>query len=65
MCFSYSLFIDETRLTDKIKTHLKLENANGILKIFPYEGLQEELRKLGQMEKRIWVSCSRLFMRFL
>ena len=52
---SSSLFIDETRLTDKIKDHLKLTDENGILKIFPYTGLQEELRKLGQLEKKIWV----------
>jgi len=51
-----SLFIDESRLTNKIKDHLKLTNENGMLKIFPYNGLQEELRKLGQLEKKIWIS---------
>ena len=53
--FSYSLFIDKERITTKIEDHLKLNDPEGILKVFPYEGLQEALRELGKSEKKIWV----------
>ena len=34
---------------------MKLNDPEGILKVFPYEGLQEALRELGKSEKKIWV----------
>jgi len=52
-----SLFIDKERITTKIEDHLKLNNPEGTLKVFPYEGLQEALRDLGKSEKKIWISA--------
>ena len=54
--FFYSLFIDKRRVTTKIEEHLKLADPEGILKVFPYEDIQECLRELGNSEKKIWVS---------
>ena len=54
-----SLFINETRLQNKkIRDHLHLDDKDDEmkLKVFPYEGLNEELRALGKMGKKIWIS---------
>ena len=55
----YSLFIDKSRINSKIEEHLELLSEDRLLKVYAYEDIQEELRKLGQMEKKIWVSCGR------
>ena len=52
----YSLFIDKSRINSKIEEHLELSSEDCLLKVYAYEDIQEELRRLGQMEKKIWVS---------
>jgi len=51
-----SLFIDESRVTNTIRHHLKLDEEKCILTVHPYNNIQEHLRKLGEMEKKIWIS---------
>ena len=51
----FSLFIDESRVVKRVREHLCLDDVTPSIKIFPYNGIQEELRTLGQMEKKIWV----------
>ena len=52
----YSLFIDKSRINSKIEEHLELSSEDCLLKVYAYEDIQEELRRLGQMEKKIWVN---------
>lgn len=54
--YLFSLFIDESRVTKTIRHHLKLDEEKCILTVHPYNNIQEHLRKLGEMEKKIWVS---------
>ena len=57
----YSLFIDKSRISSKIEEHLDLSSEDCLLKVYAYEDIQEELRRLGQMEKKIWVNHRRCF----
>ena len=57
----YSLFIDKSRISSKIEEHLELSSEDCLLKVYAYEDIQEELRRLGQMEKKIWVNHRRCF----
>ena len=57
----YSLFIDKSRINSKIEEHLELSSEDCLLKVYAYEDIQEELRRLGQMEKKIWVNHRRCF----
>ena len=57
----YSLFIDKSRINSKIEEHLELSSEDCLLKVYAYEDIQEELRRLGQMEKKIWVKHRRCF----
>lgn len=53
-----SLFVNETRLTSKsVREHLHLDDPKDVrLQVFPYSGIHEELRALGKLEKKIWIS---------
>lgn len=52
-----SLFIDETRVqSKKIREHLHLNDEKKILEILPYNSIHEELKKLGTLKKKIWIS---------
>jgi len=53
---SVSLFTNKTRITSKIREHLDVDSENATLKLFGYEDIQEELRCLGNLGKKIWVS---------
>ena len=57
----YSLFIDKSRINSKLEEHLELSSEDCLLKVYAYEDIQEELRRLGQMEKKIWVNHRRCF----
>ena len=59
--YVYSLFIDKSRINSKIEEHLELSSEDCLLKVYAYEDIQEELRRLGQMEKKIWVNHRRCF----
>lgn len=55
-----SLFIDEARLSSQVIHHLQLSNQTVDLKVLSYTALQEEVRVLGKLSKKIWISskCS-------
>ncbi|XP_065071332.1 xaa-Pro aminopeptidase 1-like isoform X2 [Rhopilema esculentum] len=52
-----SLFIDDARLNNGIKEHLCIDKKEeSVLKIFPYENIDKEVKELAGKGKRIWIS---------
>ena len=57
-----SLFIDDARLNNGIKEHLSIDKKeDNMLKIFPYENIDKEVKELAGKGKRIWVCPRNLF----